>query len=578
MKKKIIKFFLLSLCTFNLISCGRPTEENTNTEEISSTLKSSIITEETSNLGIKADDPDILNKLVSGTYYVLHNGIYYPTQLGITNYDISDVDENVTNPQFQHYFAGQDDDNIPTLFLGNNDKLIYYNTESLLDYTIFDRYYDYGYTVGLYNIRTLDSGKMYLDLSSDNEYGSILETSTMYNVLKDVEIDNVYVNSMNQTEINTDIVHYGLIGYTEPGALYDVELYDGTNYNSYKTLANMHAFVQMEKYAVRDCKALQSYIFEIPIPDYLEEGYYGLSCYSPNGCIMSGLFRYVKGTSFTNDPNYFNNRLLYTKDLVEELNTTGHFEEEGMISIYSDYEPLNQFTCEMEGYFGYKSDDDTITGLNNSAIENVEKEKLKIKINNISFINLPICFMKDKKCQIEIIPDEDEEENGEIFIQTGIEDKIKINYNRLTKSYILDYEGDGNTYLLAINQLYKNYTIKLTNCTKDSFNNVIFPITTDINGNPVNQTYEISLSIFDLLSSNTLSNTVHLTGIAPNLSSSIGTPFTVLHTNKYLSIVKDIDGNKYLLNNATSNCYLESDVFSLTKNISEEDLLKEMTE
>lgn len=94
-----------------------------------------------------------------GAFYVEHtNGdgtkVYY--ELGTPAYGENNL----------YYTAGRED--IPTLFLGQGDRLVYHSYTKLLSNIFFTRMEDLGYTIGIYDISSLENGRCYLSTGTDH--------------------------------------------------------------------------------------------------------------------------------------------------------------------------------------------------------------------------------------------------------------------------------------------------------------------------------------------------------------------------------------------------------------------------
>ena len=150
MKKHFVRTAAAIASIALLISgCGRTSPNND--KNIEDLTADGMVERETSAVGIDSSSKDFESLLTNNTFYIVHEGIYYPLYSdGINIKGTNDLMYKV-DPTRQMYFSTETADNVPTFFPG--DHLVYFSKDTLLDYVSWERYYDLGYTVGLMNLK-----------------------------------------------------------------------------------------------------------------------------------------------------------------------------------------------------------------------------------------------------------------------------------------------------------------------------------------------------------------------------------------------------------------------------------------
>ena len=438
---------LLAASALLLAGCGRTQEEFRYQPEDNTTP--GVIGAETSTLAIDPNSEDFIEQLADGWYYVVHDGLYYPVVNCINN---NDPDDTEVSHAVQSYFTTENEFQIPTLFDG--DKLVYYSTATLLDHITWTRMSDYGYTLGVYNVQTMKSDRAYLDLEED----CVVPASEIYGVYNIAgEANEILLDKLGGAQITgSTFLENGLFLPTTKGATYDLDLYVGTRYAHTLATANVHAFVDYERYASIEYECLQEYFYEVKIPDYFVSGYY-----RPNAV---GMFRLVRGTSFDENTD-FNERVLFPKKSeIAKFEEKGQsWEKEFCPYVYSEFDALNQFQTDWEGAVGYVDPeaakyDSVLAGLDES-VDGVGAVVLK----EATVKNIDVWFPKGYEAQVSI-KSPTKETTGDIYIRMD-DGSIKVlNYNRLEGTYRTTLDGKNQIGTLTISGLYKSYDIELIGC------------------------------------------------------------------------------------------------------------------
>lgn len=450
MKKNAIPVLLTSTITILMssiiltgCSIGRGSSNSGEIDDLTET--GSDISDESATTGIDSSDKDFEEQLVSGTYYVVHDGIYYPVDAGVTNYDTEDTKDYV-DPDRQIYFTTENEIDIPTLYEG--DSLVYYSTDTLLDYVTWERYYDFGYTIGVYDIQQMESGRAYLDLSDDDD--CILEDSELYDIY-DLGVDEVLLDKIGGVEITDDLVSCGLIASAQKSKSYDLEVYAGTYYKHYTTTANVHAFRAYELFNSIEYEALQDCFYQIDIPDYFVNGYYDV-----NGV---GLLRYVTGTSYS-DSTDFNEQLLYAMDSDDEVASTDPDDDDYVApAVYSDYEDLNSFTTSQVGALGYVDED---ADTDASEETDISSESTSSVLEEATVKNVDLWFPQGEACTI-TITSPTSESTGDCYVTIG-DSTTALTYDRIDGVYSATISGVDKEGTLTVSGLWNSYDIELINC------------------------------------------------------------------------------------------------------------------
>ena len=94
--------------------------------------------------------------LQENMFYVKNGDDFYPIHMGETNVNEENLIAKEANPDRIVSFT-KDDSLIPTMY--KNDTMIYYTKQSVPGFT-WERFSDKGYTIGLYNLKVAEYGKI----------------------------------------------------------------------------------------------------------------------------------------------------------------------------------------------------------------------------------------------------------------------------------------------------------------------------------------------------------------------------------------------------------------------------------
>ena len=247
-----------------------------------------------------------VDKLEDGCFYVWHNPNARSIEedlKGVSSMDVfklcpkGERNWEKDNDHIKHvlWFDSKNDVDIPTLYDG--DELLYVSaTEVPFEGIEWERYADYGYTIGVANLIGDESGHYRIEKDDKKGFKQYIydkSDSAELNEYKDIK--NLFLDKVGSIEVRNALVSDGgTVMNLEKDSPYVCEWYTGTFYQDYEMVANIHPFCTLETFKTYDYDFLHSSCISISIPDWLKTGYYYV-----NGL---GLFRYVKG----NDSRTYN--------------------------------------------------------------------------------------------------------------------------------------------------------------------------------------------------------------------------------------------------------------------------------
>lgn len=243
---------------------------------------------------------DITAELTDNTFYVWNHetGECKEAYFGEATFEKDSV-KNTPEDNRVLWFRG-DEESIPTLYTG--DSLIYYTTGELEEKMTFERFEDYGYTIGICGMEQLKSGRFKISTDKDkkNTYPNG-DTDELVNIKnKSVILDmigNQYVRASKERDsADSFLTRSGtLLGLSKDNS-YEVMIYEGTLEHKYIFKADVLAMGSMEVYESYDYSFTTDGVIEVAIPEWFNSGYYMI-----NG---AGVFRYVKGSSYNENTDF----------------------------------------------------------------------------------------------------------------------------------------------------------------------------------------------------------------------------------------------------------------------------------
>lgn len=464
MRKKSFRAASLSLCiamtAVMLAGCGGSLEDEVPMTPLTDKLyaEGDVDFQESKN-GIYSGDKDIVSKMVNGCYYVYHDEYFYPVAYDWVNYEGLELGAGPSPDEKLAVFDSTSIINIPTLFEG--DKLFYFSTTGVYDYTVLERFKEVGWSLGLNNLKSNTTGHVYFEPG-----GNLDEGVSSGNVLT-LEIENIYdfvaneskasngqftIEKVGGVNLTSKNIEDGIITGLEKGKAYDLEIYSGTEFMHYTASVSVFYLRSYETYAIWECTPLQDYLYEIKVPDYLKTGYYDV-----NG---QGFMRLVRGSKYNEQTDY-NEQLLFP--YYEELDEDASEEEVEELAkataakagMYSENDVLNTFVAKDESCFGYRAEDDEA-----NKEEGDEDGPNMDKFFEASTTRTSIWLPSDKDVVVSIATSET---TGSVCLEYVDGTQRRIPYDRLLGGYVLELKGSGQKADIVVKGLYKDYKIKLTN-------------------------------------------------------------------------------------------------------------------
>ena len=248
---------LSAILAFGLTGCGNKSSEN--------------------KIGV-ATFKDI-DQLADGGYYVRHGDVYYQPYFGQTSFTPGRVASAKDDKRIAWY--GEDYANIPTMNKG--DTIVYHSTQPFTEGLTIERFEDFGYTVGICQMKEASSGRysfatdsrsFNVDIKSDA--GTLCqngETSATFD-----KIGGVNLRAGNISRAGT------IIGLSK-GKTYDCDIYIGTDLHECKIKADVKALCSMEVFDITDYSFNRSKTITFKFPKNLQSGYYNIGGF--------GIVRYI---------------------------------------------------------------------------------------------------------------------------------------------------------------------------------------------------------------------------------------------------------------------------------------------
>ena len=284
-------------------------------------------------LGLSNDKPtsfSSVNDLESGKAYVWHHDggkleedlkktagkdVFFTCITGDYNFKKKELEEVTEYPR-SIWIDSDTDSKIPTVKSG--DYLIYVHDETVPDSIVFERFADYGYTIGVCSLQADMGGHYYLVFADveDDDYKYYIDMKSDASALTELgAISRLYLDKVGSMRVNKDTVSDGgTVIKLKKDKTYTCEFYTGTFYQDFNLQANIHSFGSFERFVSYDYEFMHSNFIAVKIPDYFVSGYYFV-----NGV---GLFRYVSdsdagkynGEAYDENINWNEPMILYNED------------------------------------------------------------------------------------------------------------------------------------------------------------------------------------------------------------------------------------------------------------------------
>lgn len=327
MKNKIRVISLLLATSIGLTACNPMSifkkdtkqEENTQTEV---------------DKGIKSVKKD---ELKENQFYVKNGDQFYSSYIGYTT--IEEDNLIATELDESRVISYTDDDEmVPILY--KDDVLVYYTTGNIPAFT-FERYRDNGYSVGLYNLESTESGKVQFILGESKTD----HNSAAYKGLSELDLNNTnpIIDKVGGRNITGDMLSKcGSITGLKVNAGANIDLYIGTQHKQIQSTVDTHILSAMELYpGIEDYTLTTEGYAIVNIPDYFLSGYYLI-----NGI---GMIKYVANNRNEGMVNVdFNTPYFYKDENGKTITKAEYDKAKGNESEENKEEPSNTYTLNID--------------------------------------------------------------------------------------------------------------------------------------------------------------------------------------------------------------------------------------
>ncbi len=277
----------LIVMSFFITGCGN--NENDISDPTSTEAESHSVKAET-------EDMSYMDNLENNTYYILHaDKSCEPVLFGEASFNKGDISSVTLDSRIMWFKENVEE--LPTMYAG--DSLIYYSTDILPETFQFERFEDFGYSLGFCQMNRLASGR--LSISTDpndrctypgGDTDEILKLTNDVVVLDKIGGLDIRVpdESVKDPESDDALTRVGTLTNLTQGKQYQTEIYEGTIKHEYIFTADVRIFGSMETCATTSYSFESETVINIKVPEYFKTGYYLI-----NG---EGLFRYINGNAF----------------------------------------------------------------------------------------------------------------------------------------------------------------------------------------------------------------------------------------------------------------------------------------
>ncbi len=212
--------------------------------------------------------------------------VFFACPTGDINFkgdELSDIDQYPRSI----WIPSDMDDQIPTVTSAN--ALIYISDTTVPEEIIFERFADYGYSIGISNMEADGGGHYFITYAETDEDDYKYYVDMKSDAAEVTQFDTIarlYLDKVGGMEVSENSVSDGgtVLGL-EKDKYYICEFYTGTFYQDFKLKAGIHSFGKLERFVCHDYEFLHANCIKIEIPEWFKSGYYFVQ--------GVGLFRYV---------------------------------------------------------------------------------------------------------------------------------------------------------------------------------------------------------------------------------------------------------------------------------------------
>ena len=355
MSKKVLLLFSLALIASSMLLSGCKSKKE----------------KEEEYKRLHKDDPTTLAQMNDKQIYILRqDGTCQPLYFGPATFNQGSTED----PADERFFYLKDEEfmKIPT-FNAETDKLIMKSSGTFSEDFSFERFEYLGYTIGLVNPKSKDSGRVSISINpSDKTTLPGTDTSKLLELYKKDTLESLTIDSLGGRTLKALDASGNIIELTnrtgtfkdlDPNARYEAKIYAGTKKYDYIFVSNIQILASMDRTTTLNYEYDDTNNFvEISIPHSFHVGFYtvngqGLMRYVPSG------YRLTANTDYNipNDNSKEVNAFTYTisdGDKYKEYQSTGKFIDTGGEEVYQNTSAMTAdqyiertFTIENRGYY-----------------------------------------------------------------------------------------------------------------------------------------------------------------------------------------------------------------------------------
>lgn len=369
-----------------------------------------------------------IKNLEDGKYYVRHDKTNKCEEVywGNATFDQNDISSSPDDARVV-WFDENMFKKIPTLYKG--DSLIYMTSDEIDEKFTFERFEDFGYSVGLCGLTETESGRY--SISTDSDDNNTYPGGDTDDLLE-LNNDSVIIDTLGGHELRAPAetksgVKVGspvtrcnsIIGLTKD-MTYKAQVYEGTNLHTYEFKADKRIMGSMEVRETNKYHFESEKLIKIDIPDDFNSGYYLI-----NG---AGLLRYVNGNSYDENTDF---NVPNPDSENDTSNESANTDTQASSSIANKN---NEGNLESDGKEG--EEDRTESEFNIDQTGNV---RVYASLSNVSDSSQVYGYVID--------PD------GEVYTMSSAGDCLQITFNALKKgNYTIQiYNLGGGSAEISVN-------------------------------------------------------------------------------------------------------------------------------
>lgn len=242
-----------------------------------------------------------------------------------------------------------DDDEIPTV--KSDTKLLFHSTSYVPTEFTWERFGDYGYSIGVSNLYYDKNGHYYLESDDNNGFKNFINPDSSATALNDYkDYGKLYLDKVGDMNVNMDSMSpSGSVLNLKKDKEYVCSFYTGTYYQDFRLKADTRIFSHLEDYTTYGYSFLHSNCIEVTIPKWLKSGYYLINNY--------GFIRYVSA----DDESLYNGEAY--NDSIDWNDTLIKYDDNGQVS----YDPTNDNGDVSDKYTGKNSTSSSLSSSNTSS-------------------------------------------------------------------------------------------------------------------------------------------------------------------------------------------------------------------